>query len=127
MSNNTDISTKQYSGIILGICSAACFSSKAIMVKFGYAYGADALFMLFLRLLFALPLYIVLAIIYSRKSQLTISPKQWLWIVLLGLLGYYLSSLFDFIGLQYISASLERLILFIYPTLTVVLNTVLFR
>jgi len=123
LSNSTN---KQYLGVFLGICSAACFSSKAIMVKIAYMYDADPIFMLFLRLLFSLPLYIVLAIIYSNKADLKITKVQWIWISVLGLLGYYLSSLFDFIGLQYITASLERLILFIYPTLTVVLNTILF-
>jgi drug/metabolite transporter (DMT)-like permease len=117
---------KQYLGVFLGICSAACFSTKAIMVKFAYMYGADTVFILFLRLFFSLPLYIILAYVYSRKASAPISRSQWIWIILLGFIGYYLSSLFDFIGLTYISASLERLILFIYPTLIVVLNTVLF-
>ncbi len=117
---------KQYLGVFLGVCSAACFSTKAIMVKFAYMYGADTVFILFLRLFFALPLYIALAFIYSRNAT-PVTRAQWIWIVLLGLIGYYLSSLFDFTGLTYISASLERLILFIYPTLIVVLNTILFR
>ncbi len=117
---------KQYLGIFLGICSAVCFSTKAIMVKFAYMYGVDAVFILFLRLFFSLPLYIILAYIYSKKATTPITTKQWAWIVALGLIGYYLSSLLDFLGLLYISASLERLILFIYPTLIVVLNTMLF-
>ena len=117
---------KQYLGVFLGICSAACFSTKAIMVKFAYMYGADTVFILFLRLFFSLPLYIILAYVYSRNAATPISRFQWIWIILLGLIGYYLSSLFDFIGITYISASLERLILFIYPTLIVVLNTILF-
>lgn len=117
---------KQYLGVFLGICSAACFSTKAIMVKYAYMYGADTVFILFLRMLFSLPLYIVLAYIYSKNAATPITKKQWIWIILLGIIGYYLSSLFDFIGLKYITASLERLILFIYPTLIVVLNTILF-
>jgi drug/metabolite transporter (DMT)-like permease len=67
-----------------------------------------------------------MAFIYSSATKSKITRSEWIWIIVLGILGYYLSSLFDFIGLQYISASLERLILFIYPTLTVVLNTILF-
>jgi len=117
---------KQYLGIFLGICSAACFSTKAIMVKYAYMYGADTVFILFLRLFFSLPVYIILAYIYSKNATSPITRKQWIWIILLGIIGYYLSSLFDFIGLKYISASLERLILFIYPTLIVVLNTIMF-
>jgi len=117
---------KKYLGVFFGICSAACFSTKAIMVKYAYMYGADTVFILFLRLFFSLPLYIVLAYIYSKNAATPITKKQWIWIILLGIIGYYLSSLLDFIGLKYISASLERLILFIYPTLIVVLNTLLF-
>jgi len=117
---------KQYLGVILGICSAACFSTKAIMVKFAYQYGADTVFILFLRYFFSFPIYIFLAYYYSKQATTSISKKQWVWILFLGFIGYYVSSLFDFIGLKYISASLERLILFIYPTLIVVLNTILF-
>jgi drug/metabolite transporter (DMT)-like permease len=117
---------KQYLGVFLGICSAACFSTKAIMVKYAYMYGADTVFILFLRLFFSLPLYIILAYIYSKNAVSPVTRTQWIWITILGIIGYYISSLFDFIGLKYISASLERLILFIYPTLIVVLNTIIF-
>lgn len=117
---------KQYLGVFLGICSAACFSTKAIMVKYAYMYGADTVFILFLRYFFSFPIYIFLAWYYSRQADKSISKKQWAWIIFLGFIGYYVSSLFDFTGLTYISASLERLILFIYPTLIVVLNTILF-
>lgn len=126
MTELSNSNKNQYLGVILGICSAACFSSKAIMVKISYSFGADPLFMLFLRLFFSLPIYIIMAFIYSSATKSKITRSEWIWIIVLGILGYYLSSLFDFIGLQYISASLERLILFIYPTLTVVLNTILF-
>jgi drug/metabolite transporter (DMT)-like permease len=118
---------KQYFGVFLGICSAACFSTKAIMVKYAYMYHADTIFILFLRLFFSLPIYILIAYIYSKKATTPITRKDWIWIVFLGIIGYYLSSLFDFIGLKYISASLERLILFVYPTMIVVLNTLLFK
>jgi len=118
---------KQYFGVFLGICSAACFSTKAIMVKYAYMYHADTVFILFLRLFFSLPIYILLAYIYSKKATTSITRKDWISIVLLGIIGYYLSSLLDFVGLKYISASLERLILFVYPTMIVVLNTLLFK
>ncbi|WP_018342738.1 DMT family transporter [Cytophaga aurantiaca] len=117
---------KQYLGVFLGICSAACFSTKAIMVKYAYMYGADTVFILFLRYFFSFPIYIFLAWYYSKQASTPISKTQWGWIIFLGFIGYYVSSLFDFTGLTYISASLERLILFIYPTLIVVLNTILF-
>jgi drug/metabolite transporter (DMT)-like permease len=79
-------------------------------------------------MLFALPFYIVIGLFASnKKSNVYFTRRQWIYIILLGLTGYYLSSLCDFIGLQYITAGLERLILFIYPTLAVVLNALLFR
>src|SRR6478609_8942164 len=117
---------KQYLGVFLAICSAACFSTKAIMVKFAYMYGANTVFILFLRYFFSFPIYIFLAYYYSKHASTSISKKHWAWILFLGFIGYYVSSLFDFTGLTYISASLERLILFVYPTLIVVLNTILF-
>ncbi|MFN8415993.1 MAG: DMT family transporter [Cytophagaceae bacterium] len=114
-------------GIAMGIISAACFSTKAIMTKLAYQAGADAILVLFLRLLFALPFYIVLAYYYQKKSSTSLTTKDWIFVLILGWIGYYLSSLFDFIGLQYVPASLERLILFTYPTLTVVFYSILFK
>lgn len=79
-------------------------------------------------MLFSLPFYIGAAwFTSSKKNNVKLSQRQWVQIICLGLFGYYLSSLFDFMGLQYISAGLERLILFIYPTLCVIINAVLFK
>lgn len=111
----------------MGIISAACFSTKAIMTKLAYQAGADAILVLFLRLLFALPFYLILAYYYQKKSTTTLTTKDWILVLVLGWIGYYLSSLFDFIGLQYVPASLERLILFTYPTLTVIFYSILFK
>jgi len=81
-----------------------------------------------LRMLFSLPFYLAIAFWGSRReNNVRMNRRQWLWVIALGLLGYYLSSYFDFVGLQYISAGLERLILFIYPSLAVLINAVLFR
>jgi drug/metabolite transporter (DMT)-like permease len=123
MSNKTNHTL----GITMGIISAACFSTKAIMTKLAYQAGADAILVLFLRLLFALPFYLILAYYYQKKSTTTLTTKDWIFVLVLGWIGYYLSSLFDFIGLQYVPASLERLILFTYPTLTVVFYSILFK
>lgn len=80
-----------------------------------------------LRMLFALPFYLVITV--ARKEVRSINHQEVPWgkIILLGLVGYYLASLFDFLGLQYITASLERLILFIYPTIVLVIGAVIFR
>ncbi|MEI2708498.1 MAG: DMT family transporter [Chitinophagaceae bacterium] len=79
-------------------------------------------------MLFSLPFYLVAArIAYTKENKSTITTKHWVYILILGFLGYYLSSLFDFIGLQFISAGLERLILFLYPTFAVLINTFFFK
>ncbi len=116
-------------GFLLSIGGAILFSTKAIWVKLAFRNtGVDALTLLSLRMLLALPFYLVAAW-FSGKKELAVplNKKDWYWIIALGILGYYLSSLFDFIGLQYISAGLERLILFLYPTFAVLLNTWMFK
>ena len=105
------------------------FSTKAIIVKKAFAQThTDALSLLTLRMIFALPFYIGAAIFASnKKDNVTLTIKQWAIILVLGLLGYYLSSLFDFIGLQYVSAGLERLILFLYPSFVILINAIVFK
>lgn len=116
-------------GFIITFIGAIFFSTKAIIVKLAFAHtNADAVTLLTLRMLFSLPFYIAIGLFASNKrSNIYFTRRQWVYIIALGLTGYYVSSLCDFIGLQYISAGLERLILFIYPTLAVVLNAWIFR
>ncbi len=116
-------------GFLLTFIGAILFSTKAIFVKLAFAEtGVDALTLLAFRMFFSLPFYIIIAIVYSsRESNVHFTRKQWVSIIVLGILGYYLSSLFDFIGLQYISAGLERLILFLYPTFAVLLNAAMYK
>lgn len=106
-------------GLVLAAASALAFSFKAIFVKLGLAHGADAVTLLALRMGFALPVFLAMA---WRSGAAGLTRRDWLWLAALGLSGYYLSSLFDFLGLQYISAGLERLILFTYPTLVLVFS-----
>ena len=81
-----------------------------------------------LRMLFSLPFYAAsMWFYYNRRSFKKAKPSTYIGACLVGILGYYMSSLFDFIGLQYVSASIERIILFIYPTLAVVLNLLIFK
>ena len=98
---------------------------KAIFVKLAYHWPIEAITLLALRMAFSLPFFVVIGLRESRKVQ-PLSLRQWLIVVLLGLLGYYGASLFDFIGLRFISAGLERLILFSYPTMTLLLGAVFF-
>jgi drug/metabolite transporter (DMT)-like permease len=118
-----------FGGFVITFIGAIFFSTKAILVKLAFAHThADAVTVLALRMFFALPFYIAIGLFASNKrSNVFFTKRQWTYILLLGLTGYYVSSLCDFIGLQYITAGLERLILFIYPTLAVVLNAILFR
>jgi drug/metabolite transporter (DMT)-like permease len=113
-------------GFWLAILAAILLSTKSILVKLAFHNtGVDPSTLLALRMLMALPFYLITAI-YIRRTA-TFTSRQWIQIIVLGLFGYYLSPLFDFIGLQYISAGLERLILFTYPTFAVLLNYLIFR
>ena len=118
-----------FGGFVITFIGALFFSTKAILVKLAFANThTDAVTILALRMLFSLPFYIAIGLFTSnRKSNIYFTKRQWVYIILLGRTGYYVSSLCDFIGLQYISAGLERLILFIYPTLAVILNAMIFR
>ena len=78
-------------------------------------------------MIFSLPFYFIAAYVAQKKAANSVTRKQWGYILLLGIIGYYLSSLFDFIGLMYISAGLERLILFLYPTFAILINTIWFK
>ena len=114
---------KFISGILIGILGIVLFSSKAVMVKLAYKYQVDALSLLLLRMVFSFPFYLVIAIMYGRKkNQDVIFKTDYYWLAFFGIVGYYLSSYFDFVGLVYIKASLERIILFLYPTIIIVFN-----
>lgn len=111
-------------GIVLAILAALGFSFKAIFVKLAYlvspAAPVDAVTLLSLRMVLALPAFLWIGIRSSRGAP-PLSAREWFKLSALGILGYYGSSLLDFYGLRYISAGLERLILFTYPTLTVLI------
>src|SRR4051812_23578204 len=88
----------------------------------------DAISLLALRMLFSLPFFLISALLVSRKEDnVKFTSKQWLSVAMIGCLGYYVSSLLDFLGLQYISAGIERLVLFIYPTLVLVMSWIVFK
>lgn len=109
-------------GFWFALLAAAGFSGKAIFVKLAYgAAPVDAVTLLALRLLYALPVFVWVALDAQRKEP-PLTRRDWLVLSALGLLGYYGASILDFLGLQYITAGLERLILFTYPTLTVLIG-----
>jgi len=110
-------------GIFIGVLAVVLFSSKAVMVKLAYKYQVDAISVLLLRMLFSFPFYVIIALWYRKKETASLIVKQdYYWVVFFGFVGYYLASYFDFVGLTYIKASLERIILFIYPTIVIILN-----
>ena len=102
------------------------FSAKAIVVKFTYRYGIDAVTLIAFRMLFAMPFFAAVAWHQSRRATRgeipALSVRERLQVCVLGLIGYYLSSFLDFLGLRYITASLERLILFLSPSLVVLMS-----
>ena len=115
-------------GSLLAVSGIVMFSAKAVMVKLGYHYDVDLLSLLFLRMLFAFPIYLILSVIKFQKfDRSTIAPKHWLTVAALGAIGYYLASYFDFNGLQYIPAGIERLILFVYPTIVLLISALLLK
>lgn len=125
-----DAARKIYiTGSLITFAGAILFSTKAIFVKLAFAAThTDAITLLALRMVFALPFYLAIAFFYSsRDTNVKFTNRQWIIVIAMGLTGYYLSSLFDFMGLQFISAGLERLILFLYPTFAVLLNAAVFK
>jgi drug/metabolite transporter (DMT)-like permease len=114
-------------GVVFALLAAVGFSAKAILVKLAYLDHVDAVTLLALRMALSVPFFIGVALWARRQHAEPLSRHDRILVVLLGLVGYYLSSFLDFLGLQYISAGLERLILFLYPTLTVILSALLYR
>lgn len=113
-------------GAGLALLAALGFSLKAIFVKLAYPYGVDAITLLTLRMGFALPVFLWVGLAEHRRARNKLTGGDWGRLFVLGFLGYYGASILDFRGLEYISAGLERLILFTYPTLTILIG-VLFQ
>jgi len=108
-------------GLLLAVVGAIFFSAKAIVAKLMYRYHVDAVMVISLRMMFSLPMFAVLAFWQARNSP-PLAARDYAKIAFLGLIGYYLSSFLDFLGLQYISAGLERLILFLTPSFVLLIS-----
>ncbi len=125
---NTFMQRDVFLGVVFALLAALGFSAKAILVKLAYlASNVDAVTLLALRMVFSVPFFIAVVVWLRRHEAAPLNTHDRLLVLGLGLVGYYLSSFLDFLGLQYISAGLERLILFLYPTLTVIFSAVLYR
>jgi len=110
----------------MAVVGTLAFSGKAIIVKLAYRHGVDAVTLITYRMLFALPVFVAMAW-WASRGQAALTRMDWVGVFLLGVSGYYLASFLDFLGLAYISASLERLILYLNPTIVMLLGLVLFK
>ena len=113
-------------GVLMASFGAIAFSGKAIIVKLAYRHGVDAVTLIMLRMLFALPIFALMAW-WASRGKATLTGKDWMGVIGLGFAGYYLASFLDFAGLAYISASLERLILYLNPTLVMLLGLLVYK
>ena len=115
-------------GIALALIGVVAFSVRPVLIKLAYAYVTDPVTLIALRMVFSLPFFLATAVWMRFRTakngavQAPLTRRDWRSVFILGFLGYYLSSFLDFLGLQYISAGLGRLMLFLYPTITVLLS-----
>lgn len=113
-------------GLSIAIGGAILFSTKAIVAKLLYRYHIDAVTLIAFRMLFSLPVFAAVALWKMRTGPALAPGDRWR-LAGLGLVGYYLSSYLDFLGLQHITAGLERLILFLTPTFVLAINAIFFK
>lgn len=113
-------------GLLIAAGGAVLFSAKAIVAKLLYRHPVDALDVLALRMLYSAPFFVAIAV-WQWRSAAPMSRRDVVAVLVLGLLGYYLSSYLDFAGLQYVSAALERLILFLSPSFVLLISAVALR
>ena len=113
-------------GLTLAITGSILFSAKAIVVKLAYRYGVDPTTLIVLRMAFSAPFFIAALLVASRGAT-PLTLHDHLLLIVIGLLGYYAASYLDFLGLQYVTAALERLILYVSPTVVVVLSALLLK
>jgi drug/metabolite transporter (DMT)-like permease len=118
-----------FTAFAITFIGAILFSTKAVIVKKAFAdIKVDALSLLAVRMICSLPFYLIVAFYKTNKQEnVKLTAKQWWFLLVLGLMGYYISSFLDFVGLQYISAGLERLILFLYPSITVLITSLIYK
>ena len=120
--------SSRLSGAMMVVAAAIAFSGKAVIIKLAYRHGVDAVTLLALRMIFSAPMFALLAWWAVRAAGLQpLGPGDLRSVVVLGLVGYYLASYFDFLGLQHVTAALERLLLFIHPTFVLLISAAIFR
>ncbi|MBI4697187.1 MAG: DMT family transporter [Gammaproteobacteria bacterium] len=125
---STALRSQAVTGTLLVFWAAVGFSLKAVLVKLAYAYGVDTVTLLALRMGFSLPFFLAAMLwVKGQETRVPLTARDALTVCVLGFIGYYLSSYLDFIGLRYVSAGLERLILFAYPTIVLLISAAFLR
>jgi drug/metabolite transporter (DMT)-like permease len=116
-------------GFIFAIASSALFAIRPIFVKLVYAQGIDPTTLIAFRMLFSMPIYLVMLVFLMRdpEKRSRLSPRAVIATCIIGLFGYYSASFLDLMGLQYVTAQLGRMILYVYPTMVVILGFIFFR
>lgn len=119
------VSPSHTSGLRLGLTAAALgavgFAAKGVVVKLAYQHGVDSSTVVALRMLFALPAFLFL-VVWTFGSTPSLSARDWIDAAVLGFFGGYLTGVLDFEGLKYVSAGLERLIVYLTPTIVLVIE-----
>jgi drug/metabolite transporter (DMT)-like permease len=113
-------------GAVLVLLGAICFSSKAIFAKLLYKQEIDMISVVALRMIFSCPFF-MLALLFSNRQKYQPQRRHWISLIILGFLGHYLAVVFNFAGLQFVSARTERIILFLYPTMVVLISAWVLR
>lgn len=115
-------------GILLALAGCLLFSIKPVLIKVAYQYGGDATSIMTLRAFSSLPLYLIMLVFLCRKADNRTKVKQHgLKAVAIGIMGYYVASYLDIASLEFISAQLERLLIFLFPTFVVLISWVLYK
>jgi drug/metabolite transporter (DMT)-like permease len=114
-------------GFAFALGAALLFSCKPIIIKWAYEYGIDALSLMLLRMTLALPVYLLIGMIILQRQKIKLPFKHWFSAAFVGLFGYYLAAFLDLKGLELANAQLERIILYAYPTLVVILGAIIFK
>ena len=125
----TPASSVDWIGPSFAVAGVLGFSFKAILIKLAYAWSPiDAVTLLALRMIYATPFFLLMALWSKRRRGMPpMARRDWIAILWLGFIGYYLASLVDFMGLQYVTAALERLMLYLYPTIVVVISALFLK
>jgi drug/metabolite transporter (DMT)-like permease len=119
------VKIQYWTGALMVLVASFCFAIKGVFIKIAYQHGADTITILALRMIFSAPFFAFVAVRLALKSDgLNVTKRQWAWVLGLGITGYYGASFLDFESLNYISAALERILLFVYPTFVLFINAI---